>query len=71
MIVALDDEDGDEAIVAVDYSAVAQHADGRSFASLADRAVLDVEDQVLLAADDHQHSAVGVDAFDVEVDADA
>jgi len=68
VIVAFDYEDGDEIIVAVDYSAVPPHADGRSFASLADHSFLDIEDQVFLAADHHQHSSVCVYALDVEVD---
>lgn len=44
VIVTLDDKDGDEVVVAVDYAANAHHVDGCSFASSADHAVLDVED---------------------------
>lgn len=54
MVVAFDHEEGDEVFVAVDYSSVAQRADGCTFASLADHPFLDIEDEVFLAADHHQ-----------------
>lgn len=68
VIVAFDYEDGDEVFVAVDYASVTQSGDTRTLASFTDHSFLDIEDHVFLAADHHQHSSVGVNALDVEVD---